>query len=129
MRVATDGHDQTIGELLDNESIVNQKDRHVLRAAIHHGVDFVVSNDSRLRQEISEWINQGSEAGMLRAALSADDLAAGLVNESPDEVLAVVQAMSKRFVNPSRSLSETLASLTRSMPSLQALTTRPNSGR
>jgi len=129
VRVATDGHDQTIGELLDNESIVNQKDRHVLRAAIHHGVDFVVTNDSRLRQEITQWIDQRSEAGPLRAAVSADDLAAGLVNESPDEVLAVVQAMSDRLLNPARSLSETLASLTRSMPSLRTLTTRPNSGR
>ena len=127
--MATDGHDQTIGEILDNESIVNQKDRHVLRAAIHHGVDFVVTNDSQLRQGITKWIDQRSAAGMRRAAISADDLAAALVNESPDEVLAVVQAMSKRFVNPSRSLSETLASLTRSMPSLRALAAPPNRGR
>lgn len=129
VRLATDGHDQTISDTLDNESIVNQKDRHVLRAAIHHGVDLVVTNDSRLREEITQWIDQRSEAGPLRAAVSADDLAAGLVDESPNEVLAVVQAMSDRFLNPARSLSETLASLTRSMPSLQALTSRPNSGR
>ena len=129
VRVATDGHDQAIDELLDNESIVNQKDRHVLRAAIHHGVDFVVTNDSRLRREITAWIDRRSEAGPLRAAISADELAAGLVNESPDEVLTVVQAMSDRFFNPTRSLSETLASLAKSMPSLRALHSRPNDSR
>ena len=129
VRVATDGHDQAIDELLDNESIVNQKDRHVLRAAVQHGVDFVVTNDSRLRREITAWIDQRSEAGPLRAAVSADELAAGLVNESPDEVLTVVQAMSDRFLNPTRSLSETLASLAKSMPSLRALHSRPNDSR
>ena len=100
---------------------MNAKDRHVLSAAIHHGVDFIVTNDSRLRREITTWIGQRPEADSLRAAVSADGLAAGLVNESPDEVLAVVQAMSDRFRNPVRSLSETLANLAKSMPSLRAL--------
>ena len=129
VRVATDGHDQAIDELLDNESIVNQKDRHVLRAAVHHSVDFVVTNDSRLRREITTWIDRRSDAGPLLAAISADELAAGLVNESPDEVLTVVQVMSDRFLNPTRSLSETLASLAKSMPSLRALHSRPNDSR
>lgn len=121
VRLATDSYDPTIGERVDNESIVNAKDRHVLRSAIHHGVDFIVTNDARLRREITTWIDQRPEASQLRAALSADELAAGLMNESPNEVLAVVKAMNDRFLNPTRALSETLASLTRSMPSLQAL--------
>jgi hypothetical protein len=54
--------------------------------------------------------------------VSADVLAAGLVNESPDEVVAVIQSMSQRFRNPARSGSETLASLANSMPSLRTLT-------
>jgi len=126
VRVATDGHDQPTGERVDNESIVNAKDRHVLRSAIHHGVDFVVTNDARLRREIATWIDQQSEAGSLRAAISADELAIGLVNESPDEVLAVVHAMNDRFLSPTHSFNETLASLTRSMPSLQALRNLPH---
>ena len=121
VRLATDGHDQEIGELLANELVVNAEDRHVLIAAIHHGVDFIVTNDSQLRREITTWIGQRPEADLLQAAISADDLAAGLVNESPEEVLAVVQAMSDRFRNPTRSLSETLANLAKSMPSLRVL--------
>ena len=100
VRLATDGHDQEIGELLANELVVNAEDRHVLIAAIHHGVDFIVTNDSQLRREITTWIGQRPEADLLQAAVSADDLAAGLVNQSPEEVLAVVQAMSDRFRNP-----------------------------
>ena len=121
VQLATDGHDQEVGELLDNELVVNAKDRHVLSAAIHHGVDFIVTNDSRLRREITTWIGQRPEADLLQAAVSADDLAAGLVNESPEEILAVVQAMSDRFRKPTRSLSETLANLAKSMPSLRTL--------
>lgn len=126
VRVATDGHDQPTGERVENESIVNPKDRHVLRSAIHHGVDFVVTNDSRLRREISTWIDQRSEAGSLHAAISADELATALVKESPEEVLAVVHAMSDRFLSPTHSFEETLASLTRSMPSLRALRDLPH---
>ena len=125
VRAATDGHDQAIGELLDNASIVNPKDRHVLQAAIHHGVDFIVTNDSHLRREITTWIGQRLEAGSLRGAVSADDLAHGLANESADEVLAVVRAMNDRFHNPTRSMSETLASLVKSMPSLRVLNPEP----
>jgi rRNA-processing protein FCF1 len=128
VRMATDGHDQAIGEPPENTSIVNAKDRHVLKAAIHHDVDFIVTNDSRLRREIAAWIAQRPEAGALRAAVSADVLASGLVYESTDEVIAVIQAMSDRFSNPARSLSETLASLAKSMPSLGALNAqRPDS--
>lgn len=121
VRVVTDGHDQMTGRTLDSESIVNLKDRHVLQAAVHHRVDFVVANDSRLRREISLWITRRSEPVWLQAAITADDLAAGLVAESPDEVRVFVEAMSERFRSPARSFSETLASLTKSMPSLHML--------
>ncbi len=109
------------GRTLDSESIVNLKDRHVLQAAVHHRVDFVVTNDSRLRREITLWITRRSEPVSLQAAITANDLAAGLVAESPDEVRVVVEAMSERFRSPARSFTETLASLTKSMPSLHML--------
>ena len=64
--------------------------------AVHHRVDFVVTNDSRLRREISLWITRRSEPVSLQAAITAGDLAAGLVAESPDEVRVVVEAMSER---------------------------------
>jgi rRNA-processing protein FCF1 len=121
VRAVTDGHNQATAGPVGFEWIVNMKDRHVLRAAIRWGVDFVVTNDAALRRELSAWIVGPAEPGPLRAAIAADELAAGLVTESPDDVRAVVTAMSERFRNPKRSFDETLASLNRSMPSLAAL--------
>jgi hypothetical protein len=45
---------------------VNAKDRHVLKAAIHHDVDFIVTNDSRLQREITAWIASGPRKARFR---------------------------------------------------------------
>ena len=49
VRVATDGHGIAVPRRFVAEGIVNEKDRHV--AAIFHSVDFVVTNDRRLRRK------------------------------------------------------------------------------
>jgi len=55
LRVSTDGHDQPVPDGSADTSIINPKDRHVLAAALHHNVDYIVTNDARLRSEISAW--------------------------------------------------------------------------
>ena len=43
VRAATDGHDQPINRRFADTSIINPKDRHVMAAALHHGVDYIVT--------------------------------------------------------------------------------------
>ncbi|MEY4230717.1 MAG: hypothetical protein RLZZ362_1566, partial [Actinomycetota bacterium] len=57
VRAATDGHDQPITRRFVDTSIINPKDRHVLAAALHHDVDFIITNDTRLCAEITAWLN------------------------------------------------------------------------
>ncbi len=124
VRAVTDGNSETLAEW-PGISLVNPKDRHVLSAALHHDVEFVVSNDVRLRREIETWLGQTGESVSLRGAVSADELAAGLVDESPDDVVAAITAMSRRFRNPTRTFAETLRSLSDAMPSLSSIDSPP----
>jgi hypothetical protein len=96
--------------------------KHVLAAALHHGADFVVTNDARLRREITRWIEMHGHGRRLTAAITADTFASRLLTESCTNVEAVVREMAGRFRNPPRSYAEVVASLSKSMPSLMALT-------
>ena len=51
-----------------DEVIVNEKDRHVVAAAIFHSVDFVVTNDRRLRREVNSWAAVKIKALVARSA-------------------------------------------------------------
>jgi rRNA-processing protein FCF1 len=118
VRRAIDGFDEPIPERFVDDSIVNAKDRHVLAAALHHGADFVITNDNRLRGEVNRWIEPHSEGRKLTAAISANTFASRLLAESPAGVEAVVREMVRRFRDPPRSFAEVAVSLSRSIPSL-----------
>ena len=53
VRTATDGHDRTGPHRFADNSMINTKDRHVLAAALHHDVDYIITNDVRLTTEIT----------------------------------------------------------------------------
>lgn len=121
VRSAVDGHDVPIPQRYVDSSIINPKDQHVLAAALHHGAQFVVSNDTRLRREINKWLSLNGRHRRLTAAISADELASRLIEEAPNDVEAVVRSMASRFRNPPRSYAEVLASLVKSMPTFVTL--------
>jgi predicted nucleic acid-binding protein len=121
VRAAVDGHDQPIPRRQVDTSIVNPKDRHVLAAALHHRVDFIVTNDVRLRREISAWLVAHGDRIPHVAAIAADDLASRLVDEVPAQTESVVRQMASRFRDPPRTYADVLAALCRSLPSLARL--------
>ena len=108
VRTVVDGFDQPIPKRFIDASIVNPKDQHVLAAALHHGADFVVTNDARLRREITRWIEAHGHGRRLTAAITADTFASRLLADSSANVEAVVREMAARFRNPPRSSSRLL---------------------
>lgn len=100
--------------------IVNVKDRHVLDAARHHHVDYVITDDARLRQEIRRWADTTTSCRRPPAALSADNYTARLVHEDAEGVQSVIAAMAARFRNPQRSEADVLQTIARYLPSLNA---------
>ena len=120
VRVATDGHGIAVPRRFVDEEIVNEKDRHVVAAAIFHSVDFVVTNDRRLRREVTSWAALNDQA---LVALSADELVGRLLDESVDDVACVVRAMAARMNRPARSATEIREALSRSLPALGRLHT------
>jgi predicted nucleic acid-binding protein len=121
VRAATDGHDQPVTRRFADTSIINTKDRHVLAAALHHDVDYIVTNDARLRAEIIAWLDHRPRRHKLIAAISPDQLTAALIGESPDEVVAVVTAMATRLRNPTRTVREVVAALSNNLPAIAAI--------
>ena len=121
VRAFVDSADVTIPARLHDVDIVNAKDRHVLAAARHHRVDYIITNDARLRREIQQWAGTPAPRRRPRAAFNANDYTARLVHEDPAAVRNVIGAMAARFRNPPRSESEVLQALSRSLPSLAAI--------
>ncbi len=103
-----------------HEAIVNEKDRHAVVAAIFHSVDFVVTNDRRLRREVTSWAAVNNQA---LVALSADELVGLLLDDSADDVACVVRAMAARMNRPARSTTDVLEAFCRSLPALGRLHT------
>ena len=121
VRAATDGHDQPINHRFADTSIINPKDRHVMAAALHHGVDYIVTNDTHLQTEITAWLDHRPRSHKLVAAISPNQLTARLVDESPDEVVAVVTAMAARMRNPTRTVHEVVAAISNNLPAITAI--------
>jgi rRNA-processing protein FCF1 len=123
VRAVTDGHDRPVpGRHLDLAP-VNAKDRHVLAAALHHNADYIITNDTRLRTEITAWLNNSNHRYPL--AISANQLAAALITEAPDAVTAVVTTMAARMRKPTRTTAEVTAALARSLPALNTIRLSP----
>ena len=121
VRAATDGHDQPIKRRFADTSIINPKDRHVMAAALHHGVDYIVTNDNHLQTEITAWLDHRPRRHKLVAAISPNQLTARLVDESPDEVVAVVTAMAARMRNPTRTVHEVVTAISNNLPAITAI--------
>lgn len=121
VRQATDGHDQTVARRYTDTAIINTKDRHVLAAALHHDVDYIITDDVRLRAEITAWLDHRPRRNRLIAAITPNQLTAALIDESPDDVVAVVTAMATRLRNPPRTVREVVAALSRTLPAITAL--------
>ena len=121
VRSVVDGFDQPIPKRYVDSAMVNPKDQHVLAAALHHGAEFVVTNDARLRREIKAWIAQHGKRRRLIAAISADEFASRLLNEARSSVESIVREMASRFRDPPRSYAEVVTGLAKSMPSLGIL--------
>jgi rRNA-processing protein FCF1 len=109
VRAVTDGHDQPVPGRHRDMSIINDKDRHVLAAALHHNAHYIITNDTRLRTEITAWLNNATRDKP--RPISANQMAVALIDEGPDAVAAVVAAMAARMQNPSRTPSEVAAAL------------------
>ena len=121
VRTATDGHDRTGPHRFADNSMINTKDRHVLAAALHHDVDYIITNDVRLTTEITAWLAQRTRHHELRAAISPDQLTAALIDESPAAVTAAITAIAGRLRNPTRTVLEVAAALTRTLPAIGTL--------
>lgn len=121
VQAATDGHDQPITRRFVDTSIINPKDRHVLAAALHHDVDFIITNDTRLCAEITAWLNHRQRRHNLNAAISADQFTAALIDESPTDVVNAITTMTSRLRNPSRTIDEVAAALSRHLPAITTL--------
>ena len=121
MRAATDGHDQPINRRFADTSIINPKDRHVMAAALHHGVDYIVTNDTHLQAEITAWLDHRPRRHKLVAAISANQLTAKLIDGSPDEVVAVVTAMAARTRNPIWTVHEVVVAISNNLPAITAI--------
>lgn len=91
VRTVTSGADDPIPKRYLETRVINDKDRHVLAAARLHSVNFVVTNDDRLRRELNRWVDE-QRTTHLAAALAADDLVGRFVDEHAAQVRAVVQS-------------------------------------
>jgi predicted nucleic acid-binding protein len=121
VRSATDGHDQPVARRFADNSMINTKDRHVLAAALHHEVDYIVTNDAGLRAEITAWLDHRPRRHKLIAAITPNQLTAALIEESPDDVVAVVTAMATRLRNPTRTVREVVAAISKNLPAIAAI--------
>lgn len=121
LRAATDGHDQPVARRFADISMINTKDRHVLAAALHHEVDYIVTNDVRLRAESTAWLDHRPRRHKLIAAISPNQLTAALIDESPDEIVAVVTAMAARLRNPTRAVHEVVLAMSHNLPAITAI--------
>lgn len=75
-----------VGDLDAVADVVNEKDRHVVAAAIEAGADVVVTNDRRLRDEIER-------SGLPIRPMSADDLGGLLYTNDHDAVSQVLDTL------------------------------------
>ena len=121
VRAATDGHDQPVARRFADNSIINTKDRHVLAAALHHEVNYIITNDAGLRAEITAWLDHRPRHHKLIAAITPNQLTAALIDNSPDEVVAVVTAMATRLRNPTRTVREVVAAISNNLPAITAI--------
>ena len=121
VRTATSGGDEPIPKRYLDTMVVNDKDRHVLAAARLHAVDFVVTNDARLRQEINRWISEQHNPSVA-AAVTPDELVGQFVDEDARSTRAVIHAMADRTRNPPRTFGQVLDGLVKSLPALSILT-------
>ena len=117
VRVSTDGHDQPVPRRFADNTTINPKDRHVLAAALCHNVDYIVTNDARLRSEISAWLDR-QPSHKLIDAITPNQLTAALISESRDQVVGVVTAMATRMRKPTRTVSEIIAALSNHLPAI-----------
>jgi hypothetical protein len=118
VRRSTDGHSMSVPPRFLDDALINDKDRHVVAAARFHGVDVIVSNDRRLRGEVSKWA--AKNRSQLRA-WSADELASELRASSGAGVVEVIAAMAARMTDPPRGAEEVLGAMILSLPSLAGL--------
>jgi PIN domain len=118
VRAATDGHDRPTAKRFVDRTIVNQKDRHVVAAALQNEVDLIITDDVRLRAEITTWLSRPDRRSKLIGAMSSDELAGALVAEDNDAVARVIAQMAHRFREPRRTAAEVLSGLRKSLPSL-----------
>lgn len=88
---------------------VNQKDRHVAAAALAHGADLLVSNDRRLRREITA-------LGRPLLAMSGDEFAQRLLADQPDGIDAVLNTLVAKRTRHPVTRSELLDQLAGSFP-------------
>ncbi len=121
VRAATDGHDQPVARRFADASMINSKDRHVMAAALHHGVDYIVTSDTQFQAEITAWLDHRPRRHKLVAAISPNKLTAGLIDESPDAAVAVVTAMAARLRNPTRTVHEVAAAISNNLPAITAI--------
>ena len=92
---------------------INDKDRHVVGAAIEAEATLIVSNDRRLRAEVNA-------AELDQRAMDCDEFAMLLWASSPAGVNAVVDAMVHKRRHPPASRAAIIESFRPSMPRLAA---------
>lgn len=110
MRAALEDH-VVEGEPVDVPLGINDKDRHVVGAAIEAEATLIVSNDRRLRAEVNA-------AELDQRAIDVDEFAMHLWASSPAGVSAVVDAMVYKRRHPPVRRAVIVESLRPSMPRL-----------
>jgi hypothetical protein len=92
---------------------VNAKDRHVAMAAITSQATIAVTNDRRLRRQLSEALPTVS-------ALSADQFALRLFEREPESLGEILDTMAGKRTRPPMTVDELVTRLTGALPTFAA---------
>jgi hypothetical protein len=85
----------------------DEKDRHVVAAAVHGGAQVIVTANLRDFRDLPSGIE----------AVGPDDFLCDLLDLDPDQVVELVVAQARALKHPPRSVDEVLEALAKSVPS------------
>lgn len=105
---------------VDDLVLINEKDRHVLQAAIHHGADYVVTSDVDLGIELNTWATRAQRDGPFRGSLTIDGFIAIAALEVPDKLAFLIRRMARKRQRPPMTDTALLELLRTRLPSLRS---------
>ncbi len=124
-RFVEGGSDPLPEVLVDDIETINAKDRHVVRAAIHHEADFVITADNAFHTELNGWATSTARSNRLWGALTTDAFVNAASLESPAKLALLLRTMASKRRHPPMADVDLLDNLRSRFPSLDTFELPP----